>query len=36
MAPDGSNVQKVFETPAVRAGPTWSPDGKQIAYHSSV
>ncbi len=34
MDPDGSNVQRVFrsKTKEMRRSPTWSPDGKQIAY----
>ena len=34
MDPDGSNVQRVFKRKieAWRTAPTWSPDGKQIAY----
>ena len=34
MDPDGSNVQRVFKRKriAYRYAPTWSPDGKQIAY----
>ncbi|MDE0465637.1 MAG: hypothetical protein OYL97_01170 [Candidatus Poribacteria bacterium] len=37
MAPDGSNIRRVFKKELKRAntrrdGPTWSPDGKQIAY----
>ena len=34
MDPDGSNVRRVFKRKieAWRTAPTWSPDGKQIAY----
>ncbi len=35
MNPDGSNVRRVFKRKieAWRTAPTWSPDGKQIAYY---
>lgn len=32
MDADGTNVRKVFRSPAHRMFPTWSPDGKKIAY----
>lgn len=34
MNPDGTNVRRVFKfkTKEIRRNPTWSPDGKQIAY----
>ena len=32
MDPDGSNVRRVFKREASRDHPTWSPNGKRIAY----
>ena len=32
MDADGSNMRKIFKTLARRNHPTWSPDGKRIAY----
>ena len=36
MNDNGSNLQKITNTPLSENGPTWSPDGKQIAFSRDV
>ena len=36
MNVDGSDLQKVTSGPGVKRGPSWSPDGSQIAYYGAT
>ena len=36
MDADGSRVRRVFGKSALRAEPTWAPDGDRIAFHAEI
>ena len=36
MNDDGSDVRRLTDTPFKVSGPTWSPDGRQIAFHVNL